>query len=512
MSIARAEENAKGLRSLIGGFFYAEEVPYGLALVRIVMPWVIFVPMIPRWLQARELYSSDGAPTPLWFSYGYPGLLPELSAPIIIAAFSVMLFCLLSLSLGWCSRTCAFVSFIIYTYINLADAVSTITKYSVIVSHVLLLLSLAECGAVWSVDAWIRARRLRRQGLEPGDPPRFAAWPRRLMQLFVGIVYFGAAITKMHTPAFFSGDQLQTWMITDVNFPYEIGEYLAVYPAVLVVFAYITIVWEVTFLFLAWRDWARVIMLSLGVLFHFMTTLTLGLYVFPMVCTTTYFCFFNEQDARAWAARLGRLRQRIPAPQWLTSIAAAVPRLRIPEAVKLPVPLLFAFAAISTAALGVEIEHLIDPYGQRRAEGPYVLEQLDSELVESTYLSPSQPVRQADKVLAVDAGSILIGGILADPHDTFNVGDMMTVQCTLNPPHEDMWVECSLINASSRIIGRQPQMIPRESLRSNFVFELADSIDSGLYFLVLKVAGKEVLRKEITIQAPQGRAAAPVAN
>jgi hypothetical protein len=378
---------------------------------------------------------------------------------------------------------------------------------------VLLLLSLSQCGAVWSVDAWRKRRRLEKRGIAPsGAPPRFPAWTRRLLQIFVGVVYFGAAITKMHTPAFFSGDQLQTWMITDVNVTHEIGEYLAVYPPLLVIFAYITIVWEVTFLFIAWRGWGRVIMLGLGALFHFMTTLTLGLYVFPMVCLTTYFSFFNERDAQAWAARLAWLKQRIAVPSWAARIGAAAARVRIPEAMRLPASVLFLFATIATAALGVQVEHLMDPYGKRRPEGPYTLRQLDSDFVETTYLGPPQPLRQADKVLAVDAGSILIGGILADPHDTFKIGDMITVQCTLNPPHEDMWVECSLHNAAGRIVDRQPQMVPRELLRSNFFYNLTETIDPGLYFLVLKVAGKEVLRKEITVLAREGRAAAPVAN
>ncbi|GIT28627.1 MAG: hypothetical protein Ct9H300mP1_06730 [Planctomycetaceae bacterium] len=45
----------------------------------------------------------------------------------------------------------------------------------------------------------------------------FPAWPRRLMQLLIGLIYLGAAITKIHTPTFFSGDQLRFWLMTDVN-------------------------------------------------------------------------------------------------------------------------------------------------------------------------------------------------------------------------------------------------------------------------------------------------------
>ena len=116
------------------------------------------------------------------------------------------------------------------------------------------------------------------------------------MQLLIGIIYLGAAVTKMHTPAYFSGDQLMFWMITNVNFENPVGEYLTLFPSLTVVFAYIVIVWEILFLFLAWSGWKRIIMLGLGVTFHLMTTLTLGLYVFPMVCIASYFAFFNQDD------------------------------------------------------------------------------------------------------------------------------------------------------------------------------------------------------------------------
>ena len=59
----------------------------------------------------------------------------------------------------------------------------------------------------------------------------------------------------MHTPAFFSSDQMRQWMITNVNHSNPIGEYLSFYPAALVVSAYVTVLWEVLFVFLAWRGW-----------------------------------------------------------------------------------------------------------------------------------------------------------------------------------------------------------------------------------------------------------------
>ena len=46
-------------------FFYREEVPFSLAIIRFLMPLVLLSVMLPRWFDARELYSADGAPSPL---------------------------------------------------------------------------------------------------------------------------------------------------------------------------------------------------------------------------------------------------------------------------------------------------------------------------------------------------------------------------------------------------------------------------------------------------------------
>ena len=98
---------------------------------------------------------------------------------------------LVTTSIGWWTRFSVIGCLVLYTYLNMLDCLSTFTKYSVIASHMLLLLSFSKCGAVWSVDAWLARRRQPAQI----EPPRFPAWPRRLMQLLIGFVYLVAAIT-----------------------------------------------------------------------------------------------------------------------------------------------------------------------------------------------------------------------------------------------------------------------------------------------------------------------------
>ncbi|MCA9068825.1 MAG: HTTM domain-containing protein, partial [Planctomycetaceae bacterium] len=218
------------LSQRISDFFYREEVPFPLALVRIVMPLVLLSVMLPRWSRARELYSADGAPCPIAFVYGWADFLPNFSGEIVIVMHTVLLLALVASSLGWCTRLSLGISTVLYVYLNMQDSVSTMTKYSVIASHVMLLLTLSHCGAVWSVDSWLAGYR-RRKNRTPGersiDWPKFPVWPQRLIQLMIGLVYFGAAITKMHTPEFFSGDQMTYWMLSHVNFANPGGEWMS---------------------------------------------------------------------------------------------------------------------------------------------------------------------------------------------------------------------------------------------------------------------------------------------
>ncbi len=42
-----------------------------MAVVRMLLPAVLLLVMVPRWFHARELFSLDGAPAPLADNYGY---------------------------------------------------------------------------------------------------------------------------------------------------------------------------------------------------------------------------------------------------------------------------------------------------------------------------------------------------------------------------------------------------------------------------------------------------------
>ena len=496
-------------RTKVDRFFFQPEIPYGMALLRIALPLVLMGMVLPRWHVARELFSTDGAIAQISDGYGHPQLLPEFSGTVAVALYAILIFALLGAAAGWCTRVSLIVSTVLFTYFSMLDYVSTMTKYTVIATHMLAILSVSACGSLWSVDAWLAGRkRLYWPGTPSVEYQRFPAWPRRLLQIFVGVVYFGAAVTKMHTPLFFTGDMLQFWMQTHINFKHPIGEYLSLYPIMLVAFAYVTIVWETTFVFMCWKGRWRGFMLVTGILFHFMTTLTLGLLMFPMVCYCTYLSFMDEDDVRKSAAWFRRCCHRFT---WLkrgvSRVIAWRDRVGNPTGWQTSARAAFVFSMALFAVVNVEVEHWLDLYGERRAEGPYALTPMDPAEA-GKLLGATEPYRDSDKFFAIDMGTILVGDRLANRRSEFRHGERLIAQCNLTPPHEDMYIECKLQNGDNRIVDRWGAVATREMFRTNFSYFFSEATPPGEYCLVVETAGREVMRKKFQVLDARGNAAA----
>lgn len=492
----------------IKDFFFTEEVPYGLGLVRILLPLVLLQVMIPRWFHARELYSSDGAAAPLSANYGYIDLMPIPSGTVAVILATILVFTLITTCLGWCTRASVIITTVLFTYLNLLDCMASLTKYSVIASHGLLILCLSNCGAVWSLDNVLRRKRDRRirGGNVSARHYQSSAWPRRLMQIMIGVVYLGAAFTKMHTPAFFSGDQMRNWMLTNVNHSNPFGEYLSFYPAVLVVSAYITILWEILFLFLAWKGARRVIMISLGVFFHIGTSLVLGLYIFPLVCFSIYFAFVEERDVRRFRLLMSWLSVRCSRLASVMATAGSRIQNLIPEANPRQAATVFGVTLLVLIFGGVELEYRLDPFGINRAEGAYELKEIEPERVRRM-LAPTERIREQDKFLTFEIGTDLLSDVLIDRQSVFRHGETLIAQCVLTPPHEDMWIECNLHDAHEfdpdkpgRIIDQVGQIVDRTTLRASYAFNLMESLPPGRYFLVIRSAGREITKRPFELR------------
>lgn len=488
--------------SFLKEFFFKEEVPFGAAIARMLLPAAAAIPMLLRFPRVRQLYTTDGSPTQLFELFGQGEVLPVLPPWLAIPLYSILLAAMFCSVIGFRTRSSLFIAAVLYPYFNLLDAVGTITKYSVISSHMLLLLALSNCGAIWSVDAWLKKRG--QTSSESVLPPRFPVWPVRLMQLLFACIYFGAAITKIQTEAFFSGEQMRYWMLSNWNYDNPVGEALAMWSPILLVSAYLAVIWEILFAFLVWQKRTRLLMLAVGAMFHFMTWLTLGLYIFPAICVTCYFAFMMEADFLWLRGVAKRVR--------LAPIAAFPVRLssqllgRLPQLVPAGVAWICLLAATGIALAELELQ--MDLYGRKSDPGTLALKPIDA-TVARTMIQKEQPVRQRDKFFSFDIGTSTIGEQLANRKTEYRFGQTMIAQCNLNPPHEDMWVECVLEDSDGRMIEQFGQFVTRDMLRATFTYQFGNWLVPGKYHIVLKNNRQEISRRRFTLtgEAPETPAA-----
>ncbi len=320
-----APPNGAGFVAAVRDFFHGAEAPYRLALIRICLAFTILFPTAYRWYYSREIFSTDGSGVSLWSIYDYPCPWLEPNGTAAVFIHSVVILALVTTCLGWCTRLSLVLAATGYTYLNMCDVLSTLNKSSAIASHFLLLLCFTHCGSVWSVDSWLARRRLLRQGVSPDQlpaPPLGARWPRRLIQLMLATVYFSASVTKLEIRNYFTGEHLQTWMLSTIHTPNLLGGTMAFHPALIVVGAYATALWEMLFLFVVWKPTLRRVTLGLGAFFHLMTFLTLGLIIFPMICVSAYPAFATDGEIEWFGGRATALRNWI-ANLFGTSLSAS---------------------------------------------------------------------------------------------------------------------------------------------------------------------------------------------
>lgn len=515
----RSRDGSSSLASRLDRFFFAQEVPYGLAMIRIILPLVLLFDVARRWEYARELYSTDGATAPLAQTFGYLDYLPEFSGGIVVAFYTALVFSLITMSLGWFTRISSMIVLVLYPYFCMLDWISSTTKYVVVATHVILLLCLARPGVIWSVDAWLKGRRKQSPwpDIARRELPTAAVWPQRLIQLLIAIMYFAAMVTKLHTPAFFSGEQMQYWLMTYIYYDQPLGDYLSQFPLVSIIAAYVTVIWEVLFIACVWRGRMRGWMLGIGVLFHLGTVFMLGLVVFPAIMLTTYLSFLNEHDVQQLAAGWRRWKRRSSLLARTASKfaawghAAALPPAPSARRVASAVTFLVAIGLFSVA--GVAFERKLDHYGVQHPEGLYTLERIPEEEVRIMLLNDTS-IREQDKFLSFTVGDWIVADHLLNQRDTFQMGDLILAQAALNPPHEDMWVEVNLHDSEGKKLSHVGQIVPREDLRVFFNYRLDESFEPGDYELVLKSSGQEISRRKFRLLPSEkgSRLPAPVAN
>ena len=215
----------------------------------------------------------------------------------------------LMLVLGFMTRFAAVATWIgAISYIQRAQ--TSLFGLDTLTSIFLFYLCLAPCGAVWSVDSWLAARRARRLGLPAPKPVATsgATFVQRLMQIHFAIIYIGAGTSKLMGNSWWGGTAVWGVMANSSFAPLEFEAYYQglaflcrhrwlweIVMSSLVVF---TLVVELGLPFIVWFPRARWIIMCGSLLLHTGIGYIMGLTVFGISMVVLLFAFVPSEKAK----------------------------------------------------------------------------------------------------------------------------------------------------------------------------------------------------------------------
>jgi hypothetical protein len=166
--------------------------------------------------------------------------------------------------------------------------------------NLLFCLALAECGRVWSVDAWWR----RERGAADSRPT--VIWPLRLFRFQVAMIYGATGLWKFQDVHWRDGSALH-YVLSNTQFrrfPYDPPPWSS---ELLTIATYTTLAWEILFpVLILWRP-TRWLALVLGIVMHTTMMVALELGPFSLVMMASYLAFLDPD-------RVSSLVRRVTAP------------------------------------------------------------------------------------------------------------------------------------------------------------------------------------------------------
>lgn len=188
-----------------------------------------------------------------------------------------------------------------------------------ILTYCVMYLAFTPCGAVFSVDAWLRRRMLGRGPLPatkilswlwPDDRPRVSTnVATRLLQLHLCMIYLFGGLAKARGQMWWDGTAL--WYAVG-NYEYQSWDatFVAAYPSLFTALTHATFLWEIFYCALVWPRWTRPLTLAIAVGVHAGIGLGLGMATFGIMMIAANGIFIRPEQFRSW-----RRTVSIPEPE-----------------------------------------------------------------------------------------------------------------------------------------------------------------------------------------------------
>lgn len=255
--------------------------PPPLQLTRIGIGLALLWDALIRWPDVFELFSTSGTTVSLFA--GTPWCPPTPSPWGALLLHSIWVSSSVLLVLGWKTQTSAALCMIPTIWLPLLDMPTTLTKYGIIEVHVLFWLAIA------------------------GDRSSVS---QRMIQVLVCAVYLGAAVTKLTTPDYLSGNLIAFSLRSDLWGRGTWSEGMADQIELLRLFSFGSLLFELLFPFLVWVPRARLPILGMAFLFHASLSVVLYLGTFTFVMWSVLACFLEPSDWDWLRRRRGLLDQK----------------------------------------------------------------------------------------------------------------------------------------------------------------------------------------------------------
>lgn len=165
----------------------------------------------------------------------------------------------------------------------------------------------ADCGSVWSLDAWLAARRHGANAPVVVHEPAIA--PLRLIRYQVALIYFTAGLWKIFNPYWRAGSAVHYVVQSNLYRRLPHGMPVA-FDSFVSFLTYATLAWELTFAFLILFAPTRRVALLIGVLIHLGMLATIEIGPFHLVMLGSYLSFLNPDDVPRLSHRIAALFKR----------------------------------------------------------------------------------------------------------------------------------------------------------------------------------------------------------
>ena len=297
----RIAQETRALSDSWHAFWFSLRDPTALCVMRVLVGGMVAYTLFVWGLEFKAFFGERGWHSPELLDVVQSGgvapsfwwyVPPSLASPVHYCCIFVALLFMV----GLCTRVTSVLTMMIlisYSYrAHMAnyglDQINAILTFY---------LCLAPCGARFSVDAWLRARK----GKGVVRPSMWTNLATRLIQVHFCVIYSFAGIAKLQGEGWWNGEAI--WMAF-ANTEYQVIDmtWIAWYPWISDLLTHGTMLFELTFWFLVWTR-LRPVVLTVGAAMHLGIGAIMGMWTFGLIMIFGHLGFWSPALVRSLVQR-----------------------------------------------------------------------------------------------------------------------------------------------------------------------------------------------------------------